>query len=91
LEKEDLNPRALSLAAECSVQSGNIDQACALLSTMKKKGLPIRQHYFWPLLASHRDNADGKLHLLLSYLYLLWKNRTSLRWFGLQDEANKNC
>jgi leucine-rich PPR motif-containing protein len=71
LEEEDLNPRALLLAAECSVQSGNIDQACALLHIMKEKNLPIRQHYFWPLLASHRDNADGKHHFLLSFLYLL--------------------
>lgn len=69
MEEEDFNPRALLVAAECSVQSGNIDQACAILHRTKEKNLPIRQHYFWPLLASHRKNADGKCPLLFSFLY----------------------
>jgi leucine-rich PPR motif-containing protein len=70
LEEENLNPRALFIAAESSLQSGNIDQACALLHVMKEKNLPIRQHYFWPLLASHRNNSDSKYQVLLSYLSL---------------------
>jgi hypothetical protein len=72
LEEENLNPRALFIATESSLQSGNIDQACALLHVMKDKNLPIRQHYFWPLLASHRKNSDSKYQVLLSYLTLPW-------------------
>jgi leucine-rich PPR motif-containing protein len=67
LEKEDLNHRALFIAVETSLQSGNIDQALALLHVMREKNLPIRQHYFWPLLASHRNNIDSKYHVLLQY------------------------
>lgn len=64
LEKEDLNPRALLIATECSLQSGDIDQVCALLQIMKEKDLPIRQHYFWPLLASHKKNVNNLLNIL---------------------------
>lgn len=64
LEEENLNPRALFIAAESSLQSGNIDQACALLHVMKDKNLPIRHHYFWPLLASHRNNSDIVLDIV---------------------------
>ncbi|XP_023722989.1 leucine-rich PPR motif-containing protein, mitochondrial isoform X2 [Cryptotermes secundus] len=64
LEEENLNPRAIFIAAESSLQSGNIDQACALLHVMKEKNLPLRQHYFWPLLASHRNDRDIVLDIV---------------------------
>jgi leucine-rich PPR motif-containing protein len=66
LEEENLNRRAIFIATESSLQSGNIDQACALLQVMKDKNLPIRQHYFWPLLASHRNNIESKYWVLFS-------------------------
>uniref|UniRef100_A0A4W4ET99 Pentacotripeptide-repeat region of PRORP domain-containing protein n=1 Tax=Electrophorus electricus TaxID=8005 RepID=A0A4W4ET99_ELEEL len=36
------------------------------LSTMKEEGLPIRPHYFWPLLAQHKrdQNTAGTLEVL---------------------------
>lgn len=64
LEKEDLNPRALFMAVETSLQSGNVDQAFALLHVMREKKLPIRQHYFWPLLVSHRNSVDSLVKIL---------------------------
>lgn len=64
LENEDLNPIALQIATEISLKSGNIEQAYGLLEAMRDRNLPIRQHYFWPLLAKYSRQIDSMLGIL---------------------------
>ncbi|KAJ9586127.1 hypothetical protein L9F63_020226, partial [Diploptera punctata] len=64
LEKEDLNPRALLVATECSLQCGKSELAYQLFRIMQERNLPIRQHYFWPLLARHSKNPQSLLDIL---------------------------
>lgn len=52
MEDEGLNSRALLIATEAGLKSGNTNHALTLLKEMKKSGLPIRQHYFWPIICS---------------------------------------
>ncbi|XP_069704273.1 leucine-rich PPR motif-containing protein, mitochondrial [Periplaneta americana] len=92
LEKEDLNPRALFIATECSLQSGDINQACALLHVMREKDLPIRQHYFWPLLASHSKNVNNILNILshMCTEFKLAPGGETLRDYVIPSLANKS-
>ncbi|XP_049788788.1 leucine-rich PPR motif-containing protein, mitochondrial [Schistocerca nitens] len=58
MEESGLNNKALVLAAEMSIQSSNVEQACCLLSLLRQDGFPIRPHYFWPLLTSCGRKGD---------------------------------
>nr|CAD7395757.1 unnamed protein product [Timema poppensis] len=66
LEAGGQNPLALSLAVESCLKSGNVELAFPLLSAMKERGHPIRQHYFWPLLVARgkAGDVDGVLEIL---------------------------
>nr|CAI5864450.1 unnamed protein product [Callosobruchus analis] len=59
LEKEQLYEKALTLAAENSLQLGNDKLAYPLLEKLRDKGLEIRQHYFWPLIVSKANDPTG--------------------------------
>ncbi|XP_050321595.1 leucine-rich PPR motif-containing protein, mitochondrial [Bactrocera neohumeralis] len=56
LQDEGLNPKALLIATEAGLNNGAISNALPLLRELKKAGLPIRQHYFWPLICSAESN-----------------------------------
>ncbi|CAH0727544.1 unnamed protein product, partial [Brenthis ino] len=44
------NPIAIQNAAEASLQSGKVPLALDLFTRMKQLGMPVRPHYFWPIL-----------------------------------------
>nr|CAD7259831.1 unnamed protein product [Timema shepardi] len=66
LEAGGQNPLALSLAVESCLKLGNVELAFPLLSAMKERGHPIRQHYFWPLIVAKgkAGDVDGVLEIL---------------------------
>lgn len=35
-----------------------LDLAIELMKIMKEEGLPVRAHYFWPLLVMHQKNKN---------------------------------
>lgn len=50
LQEEGINQFTLQVALEHSLRERWEELAWVLLSTMKDAGLPLREHYFWPLL-----------------------------------------
>lgn len=66
-----MNP--LILAMEYSLRSGKTDITLMLFKKAKRKNIPIRLHYFWPLLVNEgKKNAVGlyKIFILFSFVLL---------------------
>ncbi|XP_075976120.1 leucine-rich PPR motif-containing protein, mitochondrial-like [Anticarsia gemmatalis] len=53
------NPIALQNAAEAALQLGKVPLALDMLGRMKQMGIPLRPHYFWPLLL-HSSRSYGE-------------------------------
>lgn len=53
---QGLNSKALLIATEAGLTQGLVNSTLPLLNEMKNAGLPIRQHYFWPLICSVEHN-----------------------------------
>ncbi|KAF7282651.1 hypothetical protein GWI33_002190 [Rhynchophorus ferrugineus] len=68
LKEENLYEKALSLATEISLELGKESLSYSLLEELRNTGHEIRQHYFWPLIASKaRDpSGNGVLQVLKS-------------------------
>ncbi|TMW54433.1 hypothetical protein DOY81_000425 [Sarcophaga bullata] len=56
LQDEGLNAKALLIATEAGLTHGLVNSTLPLLNEMKNAGLPIRQHYFWPLICAVEHN-----------------------------------
>ncbi|KRT80285.1 hypothetical protein AMK59_7357 [Oryctes borbonicus] len=59
LEQDELYEKGLLLATEMCLELGNEKLAYDLLNELKRKGLPIRQHYFWPLIVAKASDSSG--------------------------------
>lgn len=66
-QKENLYPNALQFVTQVSLETANENVAYALLKTLQENGIPIRQHYFWPLIMSKANagSEDGIINVLL--------------------------
>lgn len=70
LQENGLYERALSLAAETSLQLGNENLAYPLLQELTKSGISVRPHFFWPLILAKASDPTGRsivdvlLHML---------------------------
>ncbi|XP_072940263.1 leucine-rich PPR motif-containing protein, mitochondrial-like isoform X2 [Epargyreus clarus] len=53
------NPIALQNASEAALQQGKVPLALDLFTRMKQIGLPLRPHYFWPILL-HTSRTYGE-------------------------------
>ncbi|XP_039757887.1 leucine-rich PPR motif-containing protein, mitochondrial-like [Pararge aegeria] len=53
------NPIALHNAAEAALQLGKVPLALDLFTRMKQLGMPVRPHYFWPILL-HTSKSYGE-------------------------------
>ncbi|CAG4977600.1 unnamed protein product [Parnassius apollo] len=53
------NPIALQNACEAALQLGKVPLALDLFTRMKQMGMPIRPHYFWPILL-HTSKTYGE-------------------------------
>lgn len=60
-ELEDLNlhSKPLVVALEESLIQTKRNLALSILNEMKSKGIEIRQHYFWPLIASSKNEKEA--------------------------------
>ncbi|KAG6447060.1 hypothetical protein O3G_MSEX004728 [Manduca sexta] len=54
------NPIALQNASEAALQLGKVPLALDLFTRMKQIGMPLRPHYFWPLLLLSSKTAGEK-------------------------------
>lgn len=60
LEEEGMYERGILLATESSLELGKEELAYALIEHLKKEGISIRQHFFWPLIVSKAHDPSGK-------------------------------
>ena len=60
LEEKGMYNRALPLAAEISLELGNDNLAYPLLNELGKKDIPVRQHFFWPLIIAKGKQASDQ-------------------------------
>lgn len=60
MQESGMHPRALLVAMEASLIANNVVTSIALANALKTEGLPLRQHYFWPLLAYHTKNKNSQ-------------------------------
>lgn len=66
-EKEALYPNALVFVTEVSLETGNENVAYALFKKLEQSGVPVRQHYFWPLIVANANagSDNGIINVLL--------------------------
>lgn len=66
LQQDNVIPNALYIAAEGALQQGNSELSLFLFKELKKDGIEIRQHFYWPLLVkkAKENDEEGLLHLL---------------------------
>ncbi|KAG4076134.1 hypothetical protein HA402_011480 [Bradysia odoriphaga] len=65
LQQTGLHHRAIPIAVEMGARSGNLDIAVPLFRELQQNDLPLRQHYFWPLLcAGGKVGEDAVLDVL---------------------------
>lgn len=60
LEEEGMYERGILLATESSLELGKEELAYALIEHLRKEGISIRQHFFWPLIVSKAHDPSGK-------------------------------
>lgn len=61
LQEENFSPMALLIATDAALQFKKFDTAVALMKSLQVAGHPIRQHFFWPLIASGKSKKDQKV------------------------------
>ncbi|CAB3223179.1 unnamed protein product [Arctia plantaginis] len=66
LQSEGLIPNAIYIATEAALANGQSELAQKLFSELKKEGVEIRQHYYWPLLVQKgkENDEEGMLQML---------------------------
>lgn len=64
------NPIAIQNAAEAALQLGKVPLALDLFMRMKQLGLPVRSHYFWPILI-HTSQTYGEKGRLNNFFIIV--------------------
>ncbi|KAF7710642.1 hypothetical protein HF521_009514 [Silurus meridionalis] len=66
LKESNLHSSPQQFTLYCALESKNTALAIEVMKKMKEEGLPIRPHYFWPLLVKHQKdkNTQGTLEVL---------------------------
>lgn len=59
LESSNMHTKPITIALEEALKESKIQVAKNLLLEMKNKGLEIRQHYFWPLIAAAKNQNEA--------------------------------
>ena len=60
LVSDGRNPRALEKAVRAALIQMKADMALELLEAMKHRDLPLRPHYFWPLIIAATKTEGEK-------------------------------
>ncbi|XP_001356649.3 leucine-rich PPR motif-containing protein, mitochondrial [Drosophila pseudoobscura] len=90
LQAEGLNPKALSIATEAGLTNGVVNNALPLLKEMKNAGLPIRQHYFWPLICSVESNQVLDIVRRMQQEFAVLPNSETIRDYVIPSLKEKN-
>ncbi|XP_017021796.1 leucine-rich PPR motif-containing protein, mitochondrial [Drosophila kikkawai] len=90
LQGEGLNPKALTIATEAGLTNGVVNNALPLLQEMKNAGLPIRQHYFWPLICSAESNQVLDIVRRMQQEFAVFPNSETIRDYVIPNLKEKN-
>ncbi|XP_017052922.2 LOW QUALITY PROTEIN: leucine-rich PPR motif-containing protein, mitochondrial [Drosophila ficusphila] len=90
LQSEGLNPKALTIATEAGLTNGVVNNALPLLQEMKNAGLPIRQHYFWPLICSAESNQVLEIVRRMQQEFSVFPNSETVRDYVIPNLKEKN-
>ncbi|XP_017067892.2 leucine-rich PPR motif-containing protein, mitochondrial [Drosophila eugracilis] len=90
LQSEGLNPKALTIATEAGLTNGVVNNALPLLQEMKNAGLPIRQHYFWPLICSVESNQVLEIVRRMQQEFAVFPNSETVRDYVIPNLKEKN-
>ncbi|KAL7740091.1 hypothetical protein ACLKA6_000881 [Drosophila palustris] len=90
LQAEGLNPKALTIATEAGLTHGAMNNALPLLQEMKNLGLPIRQHYFWPLFCSVKSNQVLDVVRRMQQEFAVNPNSETIRDYVIPNLKEKN-
>ncbi|XP_030383904.1 leucine-rich PPR motif-containing protein, mitochondrial [Scaptodrosophila lebanonensis] len=90
LQAEGLNPKALTIATEAGLTNGVVNNALPLLQEMKNAGLPIRQHYFWPLICSAESNQVLEIVRRMQQDFSVFPNSETIREYVIPNLKEKN-
>ncbi|KAK1791516.1 hypothetical protein P4O66_013518 [Electrophorus voltai] len=58
LMDSNLHAAPMQFTLYCALEAKKMALAIEVMKTMKEEGLPIRPHYFWPLLAQHNRDQN---------------------------------
>lgn len=66
LQESNLHTAPLSFTLSCALEAKKTGMSFELMKMMKEQDLPIRPHYFWPLLTQHLkdNNTAGVVEVL---------------------------
>ncbi|XP_012611837.2 leucine-rich PPR motif-containing protein, mitochondrial [Microcebus murinus] len=66
LKEAQMHSSPLQFTLHCALLHNKADLAKALMKAMKEEGIPVRTHYFWPLLVEHqkKKNVQGIIEVL---------------------------
>ncbi|XP_078413322.1 leucine-rich PPR motif-containing protein, mitochondrial [Cetorhinus maximus] len=66
LKEANLHSTPFQFALHCALDARKSGMSIELMTIMQKKGLPVRPHYFWPVLAQHQKdkNIQGTIEVL---------------------------
>ncbi|XP_038669480.1 leucine-rich PPR motif-containing protein, mitochondrial isoform X2 [Scyliorhinus canicula] len=66
LKEANLHSTPFQFALHCALDARKTEMSIELMTIMQKKDLPIRPHYFWPVLAQHQKekNVQGTIEVL---------------------------
>ncbi|XP_076142364.1 leucine-rich PPR motif-containing protein, mitochondrial [Alosa pseudoharengus] len=66
LNDSGLHASPMQFALYCALEAKKTGLAVELMKVMKDEGLPVRPHYFWPLLTHHQreKNTPGTMEVL---------------------------
>lgn len=93
LQQQGLNERALVIAAEVATTTGNLDIAVPILKEIQQSGMPIRQHFFWPLICTQgKVGHEGVLDVLrlMQSEFNLTPSGETIREFVLKNLKERN-
>lgn len=93
LQQQGLNNRAILIAVEMATTSGNLDIVIPVLKEVQRSNLPIRPHYFWPLIcAQGKIGPDGVLDVLrlMQSEFNISPNGETIREFVLPNLKEQN-
>ncbi|ALC40190.1 bsf [Drosophila busckii] len=90
LQAEGLNPKALTIATEAGLMQGVAHNAMPLLQEMRSMGLPIRQHYFWPLFCAVDSNQVLEIVRRMQQEFEVNPNSETIRDYVIPNLKEKN-